>query len=184
MTRFRPLPLLLSLVGLAGCLAPGMGSISMNPTIAGGEKVRLDFDGKGQVVPDENEDIRLDPPILRVDAAKKQVLYNFGLTEKNHQAPKKIVVEDVTDDVAVTWAVDAQPDLVKGRWTWATRQFDPTDKIIPWVYQLDGSVRIFQFTITMADGRTLVMHSATNYPAMVKSYYRILLGIDKPPKTT
>jgi len=172
------------LVILAGCLAPGMGSLSMNPTIAGGEKVRVDFDGKGQVILPENSDIQMLSPVLRIDSKLKQARYGFGFVVKTNQAPKKIIVEDVSDETPVTWAVDTQPELKDRHWIWDTRFFEPTEKNLQWVYQLDGSVRIFRFTITTADGRTLVMYGATNYIAMVKTYYRMLLGIDKPPPKT
>jgi hypothetical protein len=161
-----------------------MGTISMDLTISGGQVLRLDLSSKGGFVPQENSDVTIGAAVLHVDDKTKKGYFDFTLLEKKNEPPRKITVEDVTDDTPVTWAVDTQPELHNRVWDWNTHLFEPNEKNLPWIYQIENGVRVYRFTIVTKDGRTLVMYGAQSYTAQIKSYLRLLYGIDKPPPKT
>jgi hypothetical protein len=180
MRRFFLIPVVVTLALLSGCVAPGMGGVSMTPTIAGGQKVRIDFDNHGSIVDGEDEDVRIVSGLLVPHLKEKNFTYLFSFQAKHGhvQAPRSVQVDDVTDDVALSLVDDQHPALNKtGIWTTSIGPVDP-DKV-PWLLEIENSVRIFRFTIVTADGRTLVLYQAASYPAAIKKYFREQLGIDK-----
>jgi hypothetical protein len=80
--------------------------------------------------------------------------------------------------VALSLVDDQHPVLNKeGIWTTTIGPID-ADKI-PWLIEIENSIRIFRFTIVTSDGRTLLLYQAASYPAAIKKYFREELGIDK-----
>jgi len=182
MSRYR-LPIALALLALlSGCLAPGMGGLTMNATISGGQTVRIDFDGHG-VVHAEDDDVHIDSAAIEPDFKAKKIYYHFTFREKHEHVhvPRSVVVDDVTDDNPVNWVDDKHPKLdAKGEWEAKLGPMDP-DRI-PWLIEIESQIRVYRFTIVTSDGRTLVLYEGASYPALIKKYFREQLGIDKIDK--
>jgi len=107
-------------------------------------------------------------------------LFSFQAKHDHAQTPRSVKVDDVTDDVAVNLVDDPHPVLNKES-VWA-KQVGPIDPDrIPWLAEIENSVRIFRFTIVTADGRTLVLYQGASEPAVVKKYLRQELGMEKKP---
>jgi len=181
MRRFCLIPVVALLALLSGCVAPGMGGLSMNVTISGGETIRIDFD-HGAIVHPENEDVQIITAILEPHLKEKNFTYLFSFQAKHGhaQTPRSVKVDDVTDDTPVSLVDDPYPAYNKES-VWASRvgPFD-SDKI-PWLVEIENSVRIFRFTIVTADGRTLVLYQGASYPAFIKKSLRQDFGLEKKP---
>lgn len=184
MTRIlAALAALVTLGTVTGCVAPGMGGLETKVSISGGESVPIFFDSHG-IVHAENDDVYIASAALmpKLNEGKK-VTYQFAFQEKHHAVPRSVKVEDVTDDQAVTWVDDPHPTLdAKGNWEQILPAFEPDRSKVQWLYELETSIRVYRFTIVTADGRTLVMYEGANYPAYVKKFFRIQLGLEKVDK--
>jgi hypothetical protein len=179
MRRCCLLPVVATLALLSGCLAPGMGGLSMAPTIAGGQRVRVDFDSHG-IVFVEDDHVRIRRALLVPHLKEKYFAYEFSFQAKpgHAQPPRSVKIDDVTDDDILSYVDDEHPVLnQEGIWTTIKSPIDPAS--LPWLIEIENSMRIFRFTIVMADGGTLVLYQGASYPAVIKKYFREELGIDK-----
>jgi len=179
MRRFSLLPVVALFALLSGCVAPGMGGLSMNATISGGEQVRIDFD-HGQIVHPQNDDLKILTGILEPNLKDKNFTYQFSFELKHDHVhpPQSVKVDDVTDDAPVSLVDDQHPVLINGGvWTKRVGPVDP-DKV-PWLTEIESTVRIFRFTVVTSDGRTLVLYQGASYPAVIKKVFREGMGIDK-----
>jgi hypothetical protein len=79
--------------------------------------------------------------------------------------PTSIVVKDVTEAPIMPIIDDRDPKMVKGtHWIGTTPVYRPSDdNIYKWMLNLDNSIRIYRFTIKLADQSTHVL----NVPMML-----------------
>jgi hypothetical protein len=119
---------------------------------------------------------------LNPSTDKKHVVYNFEMAVKSGLVPRRIQIEDQTEDPVHTIVDDAAPHLDGGRWKLTTTVLDPKDAGNEWITQLDDSIRVFRVTVTLADGTTVVLRQPALFPVYEKQLIRVMLGIDKIPK--
>ena len=157
---------------LAGCAT---GEYSLVATVSGGAKVRVPI-GRGGPVSVEEDGVRIVGLGLRPDADKKKVLYSFIFSDARSRALKNVKVEDISDETPFLLVDDTAPQLVKGRWLGDSPAFAADDSYLKWVFQVDNSMRVIRFTITFADGHTLVINQGSAYPDFMKSVIRHMFG--------
>ncbi|HVS53859.1 MAG TPA: hypothetical protein VHD62_16000 [Opitutaceae bacterium] len=155
------------LIALAGCAT---GTISMVATIAGGERVRIPVGKKG-VEPAEEDGLRVESAIFTLNAEKK-LTYIFELSDARNRAWRQVRVEDVSDTAPFVLVEDAQPELKNGHWRTTSRPFGQSDSNLAWVATITNSVRVFRFTVTFADGKTLTLLQGEMYPDFIKAAAR------------
>lgn len=161
-------------LGFAGCVvAP---SVAMVQTIAGGESFEVKLDSKG-VERAEDKDAKVTIAGIIIDSPSKKAGYNAEIQIKSGFVPTHIVMEDISEDPVVMVLNDEHP-VVTAEHLWKAvstyRELD--DSRFKWLMPLDNSVRVYRFTITTEDGRTLVYRQAAFYTSYVKEAIRRQLG--------
>lgn len=157
---------------LTGCQT---GDFVYVATIAGGEKLHIPLGKSGVAMVKENG-VQILHAGGDVDLTKKQLFYKFALSEENGRELRSVLVEDVSDETAVTLVEDLQPKLAGRRWDGTSRFFDREDPAIKWVFYVADSFRVFRFTITFADGRKVVLHQGSRVPGWAKAAIRSTYG--------
>jgi hypothetical protein len=148
----------------------------MVATIAGGEKIRLPM-GRGGIAPANEGGVQIQVANFRVSKDKK-IIYVFAFTDSRGRALRKVRVQDVSDEAAVTLLDDAQPKSEPdGTWH---RETEPLEFGAPragWLATISNSVRVFRFTLTFSDGQILVLNQGMFYPAAIKESVRRAFGM-------
>lgn len=170
--------------GLALILATGCATKGARPqafTIAGGQQIELPIAQDG-APPTENADLRIEVTGFMLDEDRGEVLYAFGFTEKTGRAPQRVRVDDVTGPAAEILVIDETPALEKNYWKGTALPRKKGDPGLAWLTEDGSTIKIFRFTVTTHDGRSLVMHQAAVWPGDAKPLIRQLLGYDGPAR--
>ena len=172
--RLLILPLLLLLAACAG------GSYIMVLTAAGGKKVQVPL-GPGGPQETENSEIRISLATFSIPPGKKEMLFLFAVLFKKGIPPKRVQVDDVSEDPVTPLVDDKSPKLESDHIWRAIHPFVPkSEDEVPWLNYEGTTMRIYRFTITFADGHTEKFYQATPMPAFVKDYVKERLGFVKP----
>lgn len=166
------LPALAAAFLLAGCAT---GDVVMLAEISGGEKIRVPLGRGGPEL--KNEDgVQIHTATLTLGAEKK-IVHVFEFTDTRQRPLRRVQVEDVSDAAPLPFIDDSQPQPgPNGRWRGDAPPVDLTDPRLHWMATISNTLRVYRFTITFADSRTLVLHQAALYPAPLKSAIRQTLG--------
>ncbi len=157
---------------LAGCAT---GDVEMLATITGGKQLRVPI-GRGGVEParEDGVEVKLASFILNQD---KKPIYAFALSDSRARAVRQIRVEDVSDETAVTLVDDTDPKVpANGTWNRETAPIELGDPRLAWLVTISNTLRVYRFTVTFADGRTLVLHQGALFSAHVKEAMRQTLA--------
>jgi hypothetical protein len=176
----RRLGFVLLLLPLAGCAVPMTSSNTYLVPIANGETMEMSIKNGGLAL-SEADGVHILQVALNPTADKKHIIYTFELSVKSGMVPTHITVEDITENPERIAADDAAPKLVAGHWKLNTGELDPKDPMFEWLIQLDDSIRVYRFTVTLADGKQVVLKQPQMFPVFMKQLIRAMLGIDKPP---
>jgi len=174
------LGLVLLFAAMAGCAVPMTSSNTYMVPLANGENMEMSIKNGGLAMVDK-DGIGITQVALDPSADKKHVVYTFGVAAKSGLLVKHILVEDMTDDPIRVVEDDPAPKLVDGKWKKSTEFLDATDPVFIWLVQLDDSIRVYRFTVTLADGKQIVLKQPAMFPVYMKQLIRLMLGIDKPP---
>lgn len=162
----------LLLAALAGCAT---GGVVMLAEIAGGEKVRVPLVRGGAELTNEGG-VQINTATFTLTPEKK-IAYEFAFTDSRRRALRSVRVEDVSDAAAFTLVEDAQPELSPaGQWRGSAAPIGWGDPRLNWFATISNTVRVFRFTLTFADGQTLVLHQGAVYAAPVKAAIRQAMG--------
>jgi hypothetical protein len=160
---------------LAGCAT---GDYAYLTTISTGERIHIPLI-KGAPAPAKkgNITIKFAGLIPNPNPEDKNLKYIFDLEDKSPVPAKSIVVEDVSDDHAFPMVEDLSPKYLDQRWLGFSKLLTKDDPALGWVVHLDSSTRVFQFTVTAADGSKTVLHQAWIVPNWAKVGMRQALGM-------
>jgi hypothetical protein len=158
---------------LAGCA----GDIALRTTISGGRQVVLPLKG-GMIAHTVEGDLESDAS-FDLDKVAKTFSFRFELAEKNGRVPRRIRVEDVSENAPVLLLDDPAPRFAETtrRWQGVVGPLAPTDQRIAWISTRDDTTRVYRFTVETADGRTVEMLQGTLFHNYIKTALRqVLLG--------
>ena len=162
---------LLIILPVAGCsIGTSTGTVTLKMPISGGELVPIDFN-RGNVVNSETDQIRIEKALFSGGKDLKGS-YIFGFFEKKGGIPRRVLVEDVTDDEPTLWVDDRSPILKNGHWEYACPAVAYEEKSLRWLREIDNSVRIYRFTVDQGDGPALVVYEAAIFPSVVKEFIK------------
>jgi hypothetical protein len=86
-------------------------------------------------------------------------------------------VDDVSDEAPVTLVDDPAPTLTAaGAWHHESEPFDLNAPHAKWLATISNSLRVYRFTLTFADGQTVVLHQGTLFTAAMKAGVRQAMG--------
>ena len=160
---------------LAGCAT---GDYAYVTTISSGERIQIPL-VKGVPVPAKkgNITIKFAGLVPNPNPEDKHLKYIFDLEDTSPTPAKSIVVEDVSDEQAIPMVEDLAPKYVDHRWVKFSEPLTKDDPALGWVVYLSNSTRVFQFTVTAADGSKTVLHQAWIVPNWAKVGMRQALGM-------
>jgi hypothetical protein len=176
---FRRIGLVVLLLPLAACSVPMTSSNTYLVPIANGETMEISIKNGGLVLA-EQDGIHILQVALNPSSNKKDVVYTFEFSAKNGLVPTHVLIEDLTETPIKVVADDPAPKLKDGHWKLDTPVLDPKDPTFEWLVQLDDTIRVYRFTITLADGRQVVLRQPQMFPVFMKQLIRVMTGIDKP----
>jgi len=165
----------LILLGLAGCASPG---IQVRVLVSGGEKITVNMPG-GTVVGRDSKELKIIAATFLTSAKSKNGVYVFGFHLFADLAVKSVKVEDVTDAKALTMVEDNAPKMNGREWSYTSPSLSPDDKQLGWVHEIDESLRVYCFRITLNDGRQLKIYHVVYYSPFMKAMIRRVLDIEK-----
>jgi hypothetical protein len=180
-TNFRPSrSRVFGAAALLGLLLVGIGCASKEfsyaTTVSGGEQLRFTFSA-GRPAPVRADGYQILDAGIRPEGAEKKVVCGFMFLDENVNRPlKSVKVEDVTEEKPILLLEDLAPKLENKRWVAVTKPYTAESPEIKWVFYIADSVLVYRFTITSADGRTVVLHQAAMVPAWVKGLIRAMFG--------
>jgi hypothetical protein len=162
-----------------GCsMSPDVATIV---TIADGTKVDVPLGANGnQPVSDDAVSIRLlqfSPWDMGPDKPKA-VAFHFIVEFLKGAQPTSIKIEDVTEDPIELIYEDDHAHLTKGNiWGAGSRPFAPQDEHVKWILTLDNNVRVYKFTVKLADGTVHTLLKPIIIPGFMKDFMRTQLGL-------
>jgi hypothetical protein len=161
---------------LAGC---GTGGTTVLVPVNGGrEKVRVEFTAHGPAHASAEGFEVMAAGFIPYPAPKKPEL-GFSIVAKGAPPLRRINVEDITEEAPVTMFTDEAPVFKDGTWWGIIKETDAHDPRIDWLYRANNDLRIYRFTLTTTDGRTLVLDHPSNFPTFLKAAIRASFG-EKP----
>jgi hypothetical protein len=96
---------------------------------------------------------------------------------RNGAKPVAVAVDDVTDMPILSIITDNAPVLTKDNvWNNVSLPHHPVDEYAKWMLTLENSIRVYRFTVKMADGTTHVLWYPIFVPTNMKSFMRGQLG--------
>ena len=160
-------------LGVGGCAT---GEVAMVATIAGGQKIRVPIGPGGTVLTNEGGvQIRLANFFVNKD---KKIVYSFAFADIRDRALQRVQVQDLSDEVAVMLLDDTQPKSERdGVWHRESEPFEFNDPRLSWIATISNSLRVFRFTLTFSDGKTMVLQQGMLYPAGLKESVRHIFGM-------
>jgi hypothetical protein len=106
-------------------------------------------------------------PVVLPDGAKRmEIRFDAGFTKGFK--PKSIVVRDISEAPIMTLVDDRAPALNGYVWQGKTVPLGPSDDIIKFMANIDNSIRIYRFTITMVDDSVHVLTVPIMVPGFLK----------------
>jgi len=171
--------LLLLGLALGGCnMSP---DVAASVTIADGTKVNVPVGAAANAPVDDGtvfiEVLQFAPWDMGKDKPRA-VVFNFVIKFEKGAAPTSVKVEDVTEDPIEEIYNDEHAHLMKKNiWGGTTRPFAPQDEHVKWILTLDNNIRIYRFTVKLADGTTHQLMKPVMVPAFMKDFIRTQLGL-------
>jgi len=102
----------------------------------------------------------------------------FQVAFKAGAKPVTIAVDDVSDEPILNVYTDRAPVLSsKGNWNAVTPPHNPADEYAKWIMTLDNTIKVYRFTVKLADGTTHVLRYAIFVAGPIKGYMRSQLGV-------
>jgi hypothetical protein len=176
------LPVLIALLGLGaatGCVM--QPSFAAKTTTADGVVVEVPMTPEPQVITDDVVTISklvLMPLALDKEGKTKGIGIAIQVSFVKGARPVSVMVDDVSDEPILNLVSDANPKLTgENHWNMLTAPHSPMDEYAKWVMSLDNTIRVYRFTIKLADGTTHVLRYPIFVPQRAKAMIRYQLGV-------
>ena len=170
--------LAIALLGLAGCVL--QQDVAARVTTVDGQVVDLPLTtlptpvGDGVVTV---QSLQIAPWDIDKEKGKAKTLaFTFVVQFAEGSKPAVITIEDVTEAPILPIFEDRAPKTVKNNlWGAVSSPIGPHDAHVNWLLTLDNSIRVYRFTVKLADGTTHVLYKAIFLSAPMKNYIRSIL---------
>jgi hypothetical protein len=175
-SRILPGALAAVSLAMAGCLLQANYSASV--TTADGVQIEVPLSRDPVVIDDGTVSVkRFQFAPLPLDKGKG-LGFAFMLGFKEGTRPVAIAVDDVSDTPILSVYTDNAPKLSnKNTWSGGSPPRAPADDLVKWLMTLENCVKVYRFTVKLADGTTHVLRYPIFAPAAMKAYMRAQLGV-------
>ena len=146
----------------------------MRTTIAGGQEVTIPLGSHG-IEPARAEGLQVDFASCTLNNEKK-LLYGFALSDSQGRTLRRIRVEDVSEDAPILLVDDAQPTFKDKKWIGSSKPFEPSDPAVAWIATITNTLRVYRFTVTLPDGRDVVLLQGSMFLNPMKAAIRQMWG--------
>jgi hypothetical protein len=158
---------------LAGCAT---GEYTYTTRLADGQRMTFEM-VKGRVTPGRSDGFETLIPRFEPDGKQKRLQFAFAFSAEGAPAFKHVRVEDMSEAKAVVLVEDAAPRLTSGVWIGHSAWYPADAPELHWITYLDDSFKVYRFTITLNDGRTIVLHQGFMVAGFMKAMLRQMLGM-------
>jgi hypothetical protein len=170
-TLMKRLLLLVSILGIPFCARADDTTRMIEFKIAGGKTVACPTTDAGPL-PAENGPYRVNVAGIALgrDADRKNafLIFTFRLSVGSKGELKRVVVEDVSGESAVTLVDDRSPKVGAGTWKGNAAPLILSRKSTPWVFQNRPTIKVFRITVSAKNSADVVLFQPTWYPRQVK----------------
>ncbi len=153
-------------------------SFSAKTTTADGVVIEVPMSRTPLVIEDDAISVKrvLFTPV-KVDKVS-EITILFQLEFQKGLKPVLITVDDVSDDPILNVMTVKDPPLSdKNHWNAASPPHNPADEYAKWMLTLDNTIKVYRFTVKLADGTTHVLRYPVYVPGMMKGYMRAQMGV-------
>jgi hypothetical protein len=171
-SRYLPYITLPLLCIVAGCQT---GEVAKIVPISGGGQITVPLTREG-LKPGKADGYEVYLAALQPGKEKRESFYAFGLLALKEPALRRIKVEDISDETAVTLIDDENPKFENRQWKKDTEMISADDPRMRWVFQITASMRVYHLTLTRADGSNVSFNHITMYAPMMKGLIRTNWG--------
>lgn len=163
-------------IGAAGCLM--QANFAAKVTTADGVEIEVPLSTAVIEISDGPVSIKNFRFMPMKMEAGNGIVFGFQLKFAQGTKPAAITVDDVSDEPILNVYNDNAPVLSKGNnWNAVSRAHSPADEYAKWLMTLDNTVKVYRFTVKMADGTTHVLRYPVFVPAQLKKFVRAQLGV-------
>ena len=167
-----------ALLGLSGCVV--RPDVSIRVTTADNQVIDMPLTtapaptGDGVVTV---QSLQISPWDVDKQTGKAKTLaFSFVVQFKTGSAPARISIDDVTEAPILPIYEEKDPKLVKNNlWGAVSSPINPHDQHVIWLQTLDSSVRVYRFTVKLADGSTHVVYRPVYLSAPMKNFIRSVI---------
>lgn len=176
--RCFPVRLALALAGGAIALLAACQTSDYTYTTRLADGQRLTFQmTEGRVEPGRAEGMETLIPRYEPDAKEHRLQIGFAFAVKGTPPIKHVRVEDMSEDKPILLVDDAAPQVKSGIWIGRTERYTADAPELHWITYLDDSFKVYRFTVTLEDGRTVVLHQGFMVARFMKAALRQVLDI-------
>jgi hypothetical protein len=140
--------------------------------ISGGQRIEFPITGGGPA-PAKQDGIAVASAQFLGPPRGGVTFIGFVIKNESGQELKKVFVEDVSDEAPVKILEDASPKMVNGVWRGISEPIRSAAPPFEWLAYLDASNRVYRFTVTLADGKTIALNQLSIFPAWMKEGMRL-----------
>jgi hypothetical protein len=170
--------LVLALAGSLAVLLAGCATSEYTYTTRLADGQRMTFQMvKGRVEPGRSDGFETLIPRFDPDPKAKRLQMGFAFSADGAPPFKHVRVEDMSEEKPILLVDDAAPHLKSGVWIGRSPSFAADAPEVHWVTYLDDSFKVYRFTITLNDGRTIVLHQGFMVAGFMKAMLRQVLGM-------
>jgi|SRR5271165_7559741 len=163
-------------LAVAGCLM--QPSYSASVTTADGVQIEVPLSRDPVVVDDGTVSVKRFQFAPWALEGGKGLAFAFELEFKGGSKPEEISVDDVSDTPILGVYTDKSPKLSKDNlWKAVSPPHHPADELVKWMMTLDNTVKVYRFTVRLADGTTHVLRYPIFAPVQMKSFMKGQLGV-------
>ena len=156
-----------------GCVSKEFSYVT---TVAGGEQMKFTF-ANGGPAHAKSDGFEVLDAVIRPEYDAKKVFYGFRFSDAaGGKTLQSVRIEDVTETVPVLLVEDTQPKVVNRIWAASSPLFAADDPSLKWVTYVSDSVRVYRFTLTLNDGRKVILHQPSMVPGWIKMSIRGMFG--------
>jgi hypothetical protein len=139
--------------------------------ISGGQRIEFPI-SSGGTAPAKEGGIAVASPQFLGPPHNGVTFMGFVVKNESGQELKKVLIEDVSDESPAKILEDASPKMVNGVWRGLSQPIRSVASPYEWLAYLDASNRVYRFTVTLADGKTITLNQLAMFPAWMKEGMR------------
>jgi hypothetical protein len=97
------------------------------------------------------------------------LIFGFDVNVNPKGKPTRVLIEDVSGDVASTMVDDSNPKVEKKNWSANAKPILISETSTPWIFENTSTIKVFKVTVSAKDTPDVVLYQPAFYPAQMKA---------------